>query len=242
MKLWWSEKVQFIKPYNLHHFIYIAILLISLYFLIRKREKIRENPNKLRFFLLFLSLFQQILLYTWYFLETSFSLGEALPLHICRISTILGIWFLITKNNKVLDTMFYFGLYAYGSFLYPSRVYPIYHAVGISFIINHTVTILLPWFAYIAYGWKPKLKALKKSSLYFLLYFVFVYFLNPFIDGNYFYLKYRPFFKNWPEHIYVPFLVLGTLAGFYTAYKLANKFLPEQDSLDDKNKNRTASL
>ena len=236
MKIWWSKNVEFIKPYGFHHYMYISIFVISLYLLIKNRNKIKENSRKLRFFILFLSLFQQILLYSWYYLETGFNLGEALPLHICRISTLLGIWFLITKNTKVLDTMFYFGLYAYGSFLYPSRVYPVYHAVGISFVINHIITIILPWFAYIAYGWKPKLKALKKSSLIFLIYFVFVYFLNPIIDGNYFYLKYRPFFKTWPEYIYVPFLVIGTLLGFYLAYTLADKLLPEPTIIDSKNK------
>src|SRR5699024_7027974 len=115
-----------------------------------------------------------------------------LPIHICRISTLLGIWFLITKNTKVLEIMFYFGLFVYGSFFYPSRIYPIDHVIGISFVVNHTITILLPYFGYIAYQWRPSFKGFVKAYSLFLLYFVFVYILNPFINGNYFYLKYRP--------------------------------------------------
>lgn len=150
-------------------------------------------------------------LYSWYAFETGFDLSEALPLQICRISTLLGIIFLITKNTKVLEIVFYFGLFAYGSFFYTSRIHPIYHVMGISFVINYTLTVLLPYFGYIAYQWSQKFKGFLKAYAYFLVYFFFVYFLNPLIDGNYFYLKYRPFFSNWPDYIYVPAVLIVVL-------------------------------
>jgi len=217
----WSQNVNYIAKFGMHHFIYISILLISIAFLIFNRDYIRKNKDKYRKLILIISVFQQILLYSWYAFELGFDLSESLPLHICRISTLLGIWFLITKDKKVLDTAFYFGLFAYGSFIYPSRVYPIYHAIGLSFIINHTVTILLPWFAYIAYEWRPSLKGLKNTLGLFTIYFIIIYFLNPIIDGNYFYLKYRPFFKNLSDHLYIPLVFIVTLTGFSLAYKTA---------------------
>ncbi len=225
MNLFWDENVTFISPFDSHHLIYLGIFAAALILMIRKRDIIREKPNKIAFGILVLSVFQQLLLYSWYFLETGFNVSEALPLHICRISSILGIYFLISKNTKVLDTMFYFGLFAYGSFIYPQRIYPVYHAVGISYLINHALTILLPWFAHIAYDWKPTFNKFKESSTLFLIYFACVYFLNPLIDGNYFYLKFRPFFKEWPESVYVPFIITSTLLGFYAAYKISNKIL-----------------
>lgn len=220
MNRFWSEDVEFIKTFGLDHLIYISILVVTLVALILNRHKVRANSEKIGNIILIVSILQQILLYSWYFFETGFDVSEALPLQICRISSLLGIYFLITKNKKVLDVMFYFGLYAYGSFLYPSRIYPIYHAIGISFVINHLITILLPYFAFIAYDWRPNFKSLKKSCGYFLVYFVFVYFLNPMIDGNYFYLKYRPFFQTWPEYIYVHFIICFTIFIFFIGYKV----------------------
>ena len=225
MEVMWSQHTPYIEPFDMQHFIYIGILVSTLALMIRNRDSIRENRELYGRVILGLSVFQQILLYTWYGLEMGFNLSESLPLHICRISSLLGIWFLISRNHKVLDVMFFFGLYAYGSFLYPSRVYPIYHAIGISFVLNHAITILLPWFGYIAYGWIPNKEGMKRSMILFLGYFMFVYLLNPIIDGNYFYLKYRPFFTQWPEHIYVPFIVSFTLAGFYLAYWTVDRFL-----------------
>ena len=150
MEVMWSQHTPYIEPFDMQHLIYIGILVSILALMIRNRDSLRENRKLYGMVILGLSVFQQILLYTWYWMEMGFNLSESLPLHICRISTLLGIWFLISKKHKVLDVMFFFGLYAYGSFLYPSRVYPVQHAIGISFVLNHAITILLPWFGHIA--------------------------------------------------------------------------------------------
>ena len=205
------------------HLIYLLLFTAALASLILNRDRIRANRKWYGYGTLVLSILQQVLLYSWYFLEMGFDLSESLPLHICRIASLLGIWYLLTKRSKVMDTMFYFGLYAYGSFLYPQRIYPVYHVIGISFIINHIITILLPWFAFIAYDWRPDFRGLIRSSVWFLIYFTFVYFLNPLIDGNYFYLKYRPFFQDWPDIIYVPFVLAFTLCSFAVAYFIARQ-------------------
>ena len=205
------------------HLIYLLLFTAALASLILNRDRIRANRKWYSYGTLVLSILQQVLLYSWYFLEMGFDLSESLPLHICRIASLLGIWYLLTKRSKVMDTMFYFGLYAYGSFLYPQRIYPVYHVIGISFIINHIITILLPWFAFIAYDWRPDFRGLIRSSVWFLVYFTFVYFLNPLIDGNYFYLKYRPFFQDWPDIIYVPFVLAFTLCSFAVAYFIARQ-------------------
>lgn len=215
---WWSEDTAFIEIFGMNHLIYILVLTISLITLILFRDKVKKNRKQISAFFLVISILQQILLYSWYIFETGFNISESLPLQISRISTLLGIWFLITKNTKVLEIMFYFGLFAYGSFLYPSRIYPIDHAIGISFVVNHTITILLPFFGYIAYQWRPKFKGVLKAYSLFLLYFVFVYILNPLIDGNYFYLKYRPFFQEWPDYFYVPAVLSVVFIGFNLAF------------------------
>lgn len=130
-----------------------------------------------------------------------------------------------------MDVLFYFGLYAYGSFFYPSRVYPIYHMLGLSFLLNHLITILLPIFAAIAYDWRPKLSRFFYAYGWFLIYFIIVYLLNPLIDGNYFYLKYRPFFSDLPEVVYVPLVLIFTLLIFllgYSLYRFASWMIQKQ--------------
>lgn len=218
MNIFWDQEVPYIGIFDAHHLIYIALMVLLLVGMIRQKKNIKKYADQISQVILVLSILQQIALYSWYIFETGFDISESLPLHISRISSILGIIYLVTKNKKVLNVLFYFGLYAYGSFFYPSRVYPMYHLIGISFFINHAVTILLPIFAAIAYNWRPRLPAVFKAYGWFLVYFFFVYFLNPFIDGNYFYLKYRPFLSHLTDSIYVPTVLIFTLLIFLFGY------------------------
>lgn len=233
MNYFWDEEVPYITTFGGHHLFYITMMLGLLALMIYYRKSIRKYSETFRKWLLVVAVAQQVLLYSWYIFETGFDISESLPLHISRISSILGIIFLITKNTSVMNVLFYFGLYAYGSFLYPSLVYPFYHAIGISFFVNHALTILLPIFAAIAYDWRPDLPSLFKSYGWFLVYFFFVYFLNPLIDGNYFYLKHRPFFGHWPDSLYIPAVLIATFLIFFIGYLAAKwldkKFTPDKN-------------
>jgi len=221
MNIFWDEEAPFMTIFDEHHITYIVLMAVLLFLIITQAKYLKEHAEQIRKIILVTSIGQQILLYSWYIFETGFDVSESLPLHISRISSILGIIFLFTKNKKVLNVLFYFGIFAYGSFFYPSRVYPVYHAVGISFFINHAITILLPIFAAVAYDWRPSKIAAFKAYGWFLIYFFFVYFLNPLIDGNYFYLKHRPFFDFLPDYIYVPGVLIVTLGIFILAHYLA---------------------
>lgn len=228
MNYFWDQEVPYINLFDIHHNFYILLMGSLLILIITHFRYIHEHKETVRKFILWVSIIQQVAMYSWYIFETGFDVSESLPLHISRISSLLGIIFLVTGNKKVLDTLFYFGLFAYGSFFYPSRVYPIYHIIGMSFFINHAITILLPIIAAIITDWRPTLPAAFKSYGWFLLYFIFVYFLNPLIDGNYFYLKHRPFFDYLPDFIYVPLVLLATLIIFLVGYygaKIAEKLV-----------------
>ena len=216
----WDQEVPYLSLFDGHHIFYMALMGLLLALMIMHWRYIKSESEKIRKWLLVLSIGQQVVLYSWYIFETGFDMGESLPFHISRISSILGIVFLFTKNVRILDTLFFFGLFAYGSFFYPSRVYPAYHIMGMSFFVNHAITILLPIFAAIAYDWRPTLKAAFQSYGWFLIYFFFVYFLNPLIDGNYFYLKHRPFLGHLPDSIYVPLVIILTLLIFLLGYFL----------------------
>lgn len=214
MNYFWDQDAPYISFFDWHHNLYILLLGILLLFIITQYRYLQDNRETVRRWLLGIAVVQQIALYSWYIFEMGFDVSESLPLHISRISSILGIILLLSKNKKVLDVLFYFGLFAYGSFFYPSRVYQIDHIIGISFFVNHALTILIPIIAMVVTEWRPSFKALLKAYSWFLVYFFFIYFLNPLIDGNYFYLKYRPFFAYLPDYLYVPLVLVATFLIF----------------------------
>lgn len=143
-----------------------------------------------------------------------------MPLHLCRISSILTLVFLKTKNKKLLDIIFYFSLFAIGSLFYPKDVYHFMHINGISYMINHLITVAMPVFVYIAYDWRPSFKGLKSACLWFSIYLVFIYWLNPIIGGNYFYLVNRPFLNNLTYFQYFIFTFIATYVLYFIIYGL----------------------
>lgn len=225
MNSFWDKDVPFIPLLGPDHLLYLGIMAACLVALLAGRGWVRRHSEGVRWALLVVSAAQFLTLYAWYATEFGFDPSEALPLHISRVSTLLGLWFLATKNLRVMDVMFYFGLFAYVTFLMPQRIYPASHAIGWSFVISHVVTILLPLFAAIAYGWRPSVAGLMRAFGWFCAYFALVLVVNPLVDGNYFYLKHRPVLAGLPSPFYEALAVAVTFAGFWAGYGAA-RLLP----------------
>jgi len=223
-----TEYGDYITLFNLDHIIFIVGLIIIGAVLFIKRDTVKENSKMITVVILIVSIFQQILLYSSYYFILDFDLGESLPLQISRVNTILGIIFLITKNEKVFRVLALFGLFAWLSYLYPSRVYGITHPIGWSFFINHLVTLLLPFYGIIAYNMKIKTMDSLKVFPWFVLYVAVAYFVNMLTDGNYFYMKHKPIFAELHDIFYIPLSLVFTLMLFMAGewmYKKVQKVL-----------------
>lgn len=214
----------FIKPFDLQHGIYLGIFLIVLFTLLLNHKRVSEKPEPVLRLTLIVSIAQQILLYGSYIAE-GFNWAEGLPLHISRVSSILGIIWLITKNNKVMDVLFYFGIFAYGSFLYPSRIHPITHPIGWSFLINHIITILLPILAVYATNWQPSKPALFKAMKYFLIYLAVAMIANAITGGNYFYMTKRIALGGLPLWQYTLINIVATALIFVIGHVVASSLI-----------------
>lgn len=219
---------EYITLFSLEHFIYIGGLVVMGLLLFLRKEWIWTNRDKVSNGILLVSIAQQILLYTSYGLLFEFSLAESLPFHLSRINSLLGIIFLITKNKRIYNVLSYFSVFALLSFFYPSRVYGITHPIGISFFLNHVITLLLPYYAMIAYQYTVDTKDRNTAFKWLVGYTIFCLILNPLVDGNYFYLKHKPIFSNLPNLIYVPLLLVFSYVLFMVieqVYKKVEKTL-----------------
>lgn len=219
--IFYAEDAAMVGIFSLSHLIYFIFCIFAIYSMIRNHKEVLLRKNDLRKFFLGIITFQQvILLYGWYFFVTDFDITVALPFHICRVASLLTIVFLINGNKKLLDIIFYFGLFAIGSLCYPKDIYNFLHMQGWSYMINHLVTVLIPIFAYIAYDWKPTWAGFRRSIVVFTCFFLFVYNLNPLIDGNYFYLVDRPFLNSLTYAEYGLFTYCATVSGYAVITKL----------------------
>ena len=222
MDFFWSNNIPYIQLFSLSHWFYLIFFTICFFLLIKNQKIIALKPDRYRYSLLIISMIQQVILYFWYFDQKNFPISEALPLHISRVSSLLGILYLLTLNRRIMDIMAYFSTFAYLSFLAPAKIHPAYHALGLSFLINHVITIILPYFAIIAYKWKPSFKALINSYLCFIFYLLNLPLINQLTNGNYFYLNQRPLniFQSLSLPTYIALLILATFCLFYLFHLL----------------------
>ena len=199
---------EYIPLLGADHMLYLGGFFLVLFLMVYYRDAIRQNRRRADLVLAAVIVFQQTVLYTSYAVFFDFTLGEALPLHICRLASLMILAWIATENRTCYVLAAVYGLFAFLSFVYPSRVYGVVHPIGWSFFLSHAVNLLFPLYAYIAGDETLKKEDIAFAYKVFLGYFVFVYFLNPLIDGNYFYLRYKPVVGDMSDLIYVPAVLI----------------------------------
>ncbi len=214
----YSQDAPYVKVYSLAHILYLLICFAVVFLFVKNWRTVKSKRETLSKLFLGVLAFQQVfLLYGWYGLCTEVFWSEGLPLQLCRISSLLTIWFLMKKDNRVMDVIFYFSIYALISLFYPMNVYNFAHISGISYMINHLITVLIPIFGAIAFGWKPTWCGLGRAVGAFTVYFPLAICANKLTGGNYFYLVERPFLNSLSPWLYNALAYAVTIAGFATA-------------------------
>lgn len=202
------------------HRTYVAFYLTLLVLLLSARDLVRRRQELVRGVVVLVSLAQQLVMYGHH-LARGDRWADALPLHICRICTLLGLVWLLTGQDWSMQLVFYFGLFAYGSLVYPYGIEPRDHIMGWSFVVNHSLTLLLPVHAAVVTGWRPTLRGLGGAYLAFLGFLAVAESTNRRTGGNYFYLNDRPILRSLPHRRYLAVTAAGTAALFGAGYAVS---------------------
>ncbi len=208
-----AEYVQVLGP---AHLTYLSVCLVIIAIFIKNHKFVLKHKEKFRvLFLLVFSVQQTIFLYGWYFFATPNFVSEGLPLQLCRVASLLTIIYLITKKKKILDPICYFSIFALISLFYPLAVYNFTHISGVSYMLNHLITVLIPIYGFITDGWFYSFAGYKRAVICFTIYFPLVLFANSLIDGaNYFYQVDRPFLHGLSAPVFAIATYVVTVGGF----------------------------
>ncbi|AYW47466.1 TIGR02206 family membrane protein [Tetragenococcus koreensis] len=178
------------------HFLYLFIIiaLLTLLFCYQRQVKIYEKT--VMWIVLLLALIQRGLSLAYFISIGEYTLAEALPLHICRLVCLFIILQFFLQKDWLDQIIFFWGLFAYASFVYPVEISPLTHVMGITFVLLHSLNILFPLVRYFTVGFVPSFRGSLLAVVLFAIYLPLVAVFNELTDGNYFYLVERPFFHN----------------------------------------------
>ncbi|MGY3771591.1 TIGR02206 family membrane protein [Tetragenococcus solitarius] len=198
------------------HFLYLFIIIILFILLVSFRHQLKAHKKAVMLTTLILALLQRGLSFTYFIYIREYTLAESLPLHICRLVCLLIIFQFFLRKDWLDQLIFFWGLFAYGSFIYPIEISPLTHVMGVTFVLLHSLNLLFPLVRYFTVGFIPSFKGSIIASVAFAIYLPTVAVFNAWAGGNYFYLVERPFFYTMAELPYFFINLIGVCLAFLT--------------------------
>ncbi len=220
---------QRVNLFDTSHIMFILSVIVIVGLFIYKLDVVKRNKDLTRKILIGISAIQLIALYSWSFLELGFSLEAGLPIHLCRMSSLLGMYFLITEDTRVFHALYYMSAFVIIAIMMPVNVHPIYtHVIGYSYQISHIMIILVWILGVLVYGYRPTFTIMHKAILALLIITLLVWRFNYLVgDGEYLYLRgdvNRPFLKEMHDLLWISItLVISYIIMMFMTYILREK-------------------
>lgn len=226
------------KQFSTAHIISLIIIVFLIYLIYILKDKLKDIKKEKIYSSIIgaILILNQISLYYWYIDNNKLSLRECLPLYLCRLSLILCILMITTKNRKIFDIVYFWGLGGAGTALlfHDTSIFSFPHYIFIQFFISHGGILISIFFMIFVHNYAPSLNSLKRTLKWTIIYFIITIPTNYLINSNYSYLRCKPDFpllnplSNNP-FVYVP-LFIGSIhllfvllyLPFYKTTKLKN--------------------
>ena len=144
----------------------------------------------------------------------------------CRISVVVLLYYLITKDKKVESFLFYWGALGLAGVLYPNGDFTNSVNLTETFYIDHIILTVTPFFLVLYQKYVPTFKdAIIISVLMFAILVSFI-FLNQVLETDYFYLEdqsiFAVIFGKQPKVVFAlvhSFVALGFFSAYYMLFK-----------------------
>ena len=234
-----------INPY-ITYMLIILLFAFSIYAIFTKRYFITKHKNIIFIIVMVLLIWTQIARYIGVFFDhdTEWSVGvfnfriiaftwtTHLPFYICRLSVLVLLYYVITKDKRVESFLFYWGATGLAGILYPNGDIQNIFKLTETFYIDHFFLGLTPFFLVVYQGYRPSRKDLFIiTGLMFVILAAFIP-INNIINSitshiediekaDYFYVNeqsiVRVVFGELPSMVFV-FIHTSVALGFFSIY------------------------
>ena len=173
--------------------------------------KDRKFRNILKSIIIIFMIFVEISWHLWAGYAGIWHVNHALPLHLCSLGAILGIWMLFTNSYKIFEVLYFWSFAgSLQAILTPDlRGYNYPHFHYFWYFISHAAVILAVFWMLIVERVRPTWKSLRKVIVLTNLYAIVVYPINLVTGGNYLLLMQKPivptladYLDVWPGYLF----------------------------------------
>lgn len=194
-----------LNPYLIFMFI---VLLFSgtIYAIFTYQEFIAKHKKTILTIVMILLIWSQLVRYGYVLIRDGFVLADYPPFFICRISSLVLLYYVISKDKRVESFLFYWGATGLAGIIYPNG--PIDNIANLTetFYIDHFLLGVTPFFLVVYQGFKPSRKNLFQITAVMLVVLLVFIPINNVLDTDYFYTKdqsiFGVLFPNLPTSIF----------------------------------------
>jgi hypothetical integral membrane protein (TIGR02206 family) len=191
------------------------------------QDTVKKNEKTIFVVVLILLTWSQLARYGFSLLRDGFHPAEYLPFFICRISSLVLLYYVITKDKRVESFLFYWGATGLAGVIYPNGHISNIANLTETFYIDHFLLGLTPIYLVLFRGFKPNRKNLLQITFFmFVVLLIFIPINNNF-GTDFFYTKNQSIFKivfpNIPDTIYgvdvsfssIIFVIVHTITAYF---------------------------
>lgn len=201
----------FANPYII--FMTIALLFVlAIYAIFQKQEFIRTHKKTILLVVAILLAWSQLARYGFSVIRDGGISNDYLPFYVCRISSLVLLYYVITKDKRVESFLFYWGATGLAGIIYPNG--EINNIVNLTetFYIDHFLLGLTPFFLVVYQGFRPDKKNLLQVTAFMLVILLVFIPINNIFGTDYFYTKDQSIFGDLLP--FIPDSILGINIAF----------------------------
>jgi hypothetical integral membrane protein (TIGR02206 family) len=178
----------FINPYIMYAFV-VLLAAFTIYAIFNYKVFIDKHKKTIFIVVSILLIWTQLARYLGVLFKEGFIFTEHLPFYMCRLSVLVLLYYVLTKDKRVESFLFYWGATGLAGVIYPNG--PIENIANLTetFYIDHFLLAMMPFFLVVYQGYKPSAKDLFAiTGVMAVLLYIFIP-INNLIGADYFYLN-----------------------------------------------------
>ncbi|QMS85799.1 TIGR02206 family membrane protein [Candidatus Xianfuyuplasma coldseepsis] len=174
-----------------NHIIPLLAIIVGVYLIYHYRYELRnyKYERRVRYGIAIFAILLEVSFQLWQMFHGQWDFADSLPLHLCRLTSYLGIYIMFSKNTKVFEIAYFWSLAGVVSILFPDILhgadrYRYYH-----FMMSHILFFYMYMYLLFVLDFRLTFKSFKKSFItLFVLAVGIIIPINNIFNMNYMYL------------------------------------------------------
>ena len=173
---------------SMDHIVTLILFFLTCFLFVFYRKKLSSYQHIVKWTLFITLIVCEVSFHLWLILTNQWEVAD-LPLQLCSLSTFLSLYLFLKPNQKVFNLLFFIGLLpAILSMVTPDIVYQFPHFRFLKYFLHHSAIPLAVLYFILFEGYRVPRKAVLTSFRTLNVIAVPVFFLNIWLDTNFFFL------------------------------------------------------